>query len=424
MYGAVEREIARELLSTDVGNYQEVKAVRAQEKIDKLIKRLNREAIRWSKVAVPEAYEEGYDVSRTRLEILGAERDEEFNDRTHKQTVDFETDEMVDTLIRANQSIKMNVGMYFYLVRQTAQGLMQIQEFDFRDEEFISGLLDDAIIAGESRGRVKKLVTTHIKGEVGEGKFIQIRGRNYNMKKYADTVAKTRLRHVQTESVLNSCKEYKNDLVEVSDHGTDCIICIPYEGNIYSLSGKHPTYPYIEAYTPFHPRCQHHIRPTSEVALGLRDKQPSWKPSGTLEQANEWANESIVKQTLFHGTSVSNVSSIKSGGFSVTRMHGGAFGDGVYLTPSRGEASVYGKLLELKINVKSLYRVTSKGDYDKLWGWMKQSHKVATTPIGRTKAFHKLMRKYGYDGVAVGSEGNESMFVIFNPKNIMIIGQR
>ena len=37
MYGAMEREITKELLLTDVGNYQEVKAVRAQEKIDKLI---------------------------------------------------------------------------------------------------------------------------------------------------------------------------------------------------------------------------------------------------------------------------------------------------------------------------------------------------------------------------------------------------
>lgn len=270
MYEAVEKEVTRELLSTDVGNYQEVKAVKTQEKINGLIKMLNREAIRWSKAAVPEAYEEGYDVSRTRLEILGAQRDEEFNDKIHEQTVDFETDETIDVLIKANQSIKMNVGMYFYLVRQSAQGLMQIQEFDFRDEEFIADLLDDAIRAGESRGYAKKLITDHIKSEVGEGKFIQIRGRNYNMSSYADLVAKTRLRHVQTEAVLKSCKEFENDLVEVSDHGTSTPICMPYEGNVYSLSGKDSVYPYLEAYTPFHCRCQHHIRPTSLVALEAR----------------------------------------------------------------------------------------------------------------------------------------------------------
>ncbi|MCK4829210.1 hypothetical protein KA005_76510, partial [bacterium] len=84
--------------------------------------------------------------------------------------------------------------------------------------------------------------------------------------------AKTRLRTVQTKSVLNSCKEYDNDLVEVSAHGCDCIICEVYEGGIYSLSGRHTTYPYLDSYPPWHPRCQHHIRPTSEEALKARQQ--------------------------------------------------------------------------------------------------------------------------------------------------------
>lgn len=270
MYRIMEKEITREMLSVDIGNYREMKTVKTQEKIDRLIKMLNRSAMKWSKVAVPEAYNEGHEVAKTRLEILGAEKNEEFPEKTHERAVEFETDKMVDVLIEADLSIKINVGMYLYLVRQASRGLTQIQEFDFRDEEFIAGLLDDAIRAGETRGYAKRLVMDHIKAEVGEGKFIQIRGRNYNMSKYADLVAKTRLRTVQTEAVLNSCKQYENDLVEVSAHGTECLICIPYEGNIYSLSGNHPVYPLLDAYPPFHPRCQHNIRPTSEAALEWR----------------------------------------------------------------------------------------------------------------------------------------------------------
>ncbi len=271
IYGIVEKEIMKEMLSVDVGNYQEVKAVKAQEKINRLIKMLNKSATEWSKSAIPEAYDEGYEVARTRLEILGAEKDEEVSEKIHKQTINIEIDETIDVLIMANLSIKINVGMYFYLMRQGSQQLLQIQEFDFRDEEFISGLLDDAIRAGETRNYAKNLVMDHIKSEVGEGKFIQIKGRNYSMKKYADTVAKTRLRHVQTESVLNASKEYNNDLVEVSDHGSEFVdICLEYEGGVYSLSGKHPVYPYLSVYPPFHMRCQHHIRPVSEEALEAR----------------------------------------------------------------------------------------------------------------------------------------------------------
>lgn len=272
IYRIIEREIMKELLLTDIGNYQEVRAVKTQEKIDRLIKMLNRSALEWAKSAVPEAYDKGYEVAQTRLEIFGAEKNDEFNKKTHEQSIDFEVDTMMDDLIKANLSIKISVGMYLYLVRQGSQGLKQIQEFDFRDEEFIADLLDDAIRAGETRTYAKNLVMDYIKAEVGEGKFIQIRGRNYNMEKYADLVAKTRLRHVQTESVLNSCKEYDNDLVQVSDHGTETPICLPYEGNVYSLSGKSSAYPYLDAYPPFHPRCQHHIVPTSEVALGIRGR--------------------------------------------------------------------------------------------------------------------------------------------------------
>lgn len=271
IYGAAERKIKNELLLMDIGNYKELKAVKMQENIDRLIKILNRMAIKWAKTAVPEAYRKGYDVAVTRLEILGARKDEEFPEKTHGQAIELEADETMNDLIKANQSIKMNVGMYLYIMRKSAQGFMQIQEFDFRDEEFIAGLLDDAIRAGETRAYARKLVMDHIKSEVGEGKFIQIRGRNYNIRKYADLVAKTRLRTVQTEAVLNSCKEYDNDLVEVSDHGSEFVdICLEYEGNVYSLSGKHPTYPYLPAYPPFHARCQHHIRPTSEAALEWR----------------------------------------------------------------------------------------------------------------------------------------------------------
>lgn len=272
IYYEAEREIAKQLSLFDIGNYQELRAMKTQERIDNLIKRLNRTAIKWARSSVPEAYKKGYDVSITRLEILGAMKNDEFPEKTHEQSIENEADITMDVLIKANQSIKMNVATFLYLARQAAMGLSQFQAFDMRDEELIAGLLDEAMTEGETRGTAYKLIREHFRQEFGEAKFIRINGRNYNLRKYADNVAKTRLRTVQTKAVLNSCKQYENDLVEVSDHGTTCVICIPYEGNVYSLSGSHPVYPFLDAYTPFHNRCQHHISPTSEVALEWREK--------------------------------------------------------------------------------------------------------------------------------------------------------
>ena len=272
IYGTVEREIAKEMALMDIGNYRELKAISTQEKINGLISMLNRAAIKWSKEAVPEAYEKGYAVSKTRLEILGVQKDEEFNDKTHRQAIEYQINETMDVLIKANQSIKQNVATFLYLARTAARGLSQFQAFDMRDEEFIDELLGDALRAGETRGYAMRTVKEYFSERFGDAQFITINGRNYNLRSYADLVAKTRLRVVQTEAVLNSCKEFDSDLVQVSDHGTDCQICLEYEGNVYSLSGKSSAYPYLDSYPPWHPRCQHNISPTSEIILEARER--------------------------------------------------------------------------------------------------------------------------------------------------------
>lgn len=272
IYGTVEREIAKEMALMDIGNYRELKAVKTQEKIDGLVKMLNKAAIKWSKEAIPEAYERGYAVSKTRLEILGVRKNEEFNDKTHRQAIEHQINETMDVLIKANQSIKLNVATFIYLARQAARGLSQFQAFDMRDEELIDELLGEALRAGETRGFASRIVREYFAEKFGDAQFIRINGRDYNLRKYADLVAKTRLRVVQTEAVLNACKEYENDLVQVSDHGTECPICIPYEGNVYSLSGRSSAYPYLDDYPPWHPRCQHNISPTSEVVLEARER--------------------------------------------------------------------------------------------------------------------------------------------------------
>ena len=272
IYGVIEREIAKKMASVDIGNYRELGAFSVQEEINGLIKMLNRSAVKWSTKAVPEAYEKGYAVAKTRLEILGIQKDREFQNKTHRQAIERQINITMDVLIRANQSIKLNVATFLYLVRQTVRGLSQFQAFDVMDEEFIDELLGDALREGETRGYAMKAVREYYRERFGDAQFIRINARNYNLRSYADLVAKTRLRVVQTEAVLNTCREYDNDLVQVSDHGCDCQICLEYEGNVYSLSGRSSAYPYLDSYPPWHPRCQHNISPTSEVVLEARER--------------------------------------------------------------------------------------------------------------------------------------------------------
>lgn len=275
IYGTIGKDIARELSLFDIGDFKELKAMKTEEEIDRLIKRLNRSVIKWADTSIADAYRKAYMISRTRLEILGAERDKEFPPITHKNAIGDWTDKTIDGLLRANMSIKPNISIYLYLVRQASKQIMQIQAFDLRDEEIIAGLLDDAIREGSSRGELESILRVHFKRDLYERKFIYINGKNYDMIKYSRMVARTRMRIVQSEAVKNACQQFNNDLVEISSHGTTCRsnICQQFEGNVYSISGKTPGYGVIPEWPPFHPNCEHSAAPTSEVALETRGRR-------------------------------------------------------------------------------------------------------------------------------------------------------
>jgi len=269
-YRVMANLLKDDLLTLDVETFKETKAISLQRKVDSIVRRMNRFSVKWSNESALESYRTASMITRTSLSILGAKKNMNFDNKIHSQSIERGGDVTADFLIKANRSININIGTYIYLVRQAAKTATQIQAFDLRSEDIISGLLDDTVKAGGSRQNLMRLIRIHFKREIYQKKFININGRNYNMISYAETVARTRLRIIQSEAVKNLCTQYDNDLIEISDHGTDCDICREYEGNIYSISGKHPTYPFMEGWPPYHPRCEHSAGPTSEEAITVR----------------------------------------------------------------------------------------------------------------------------------------------------------
>ena len=271
VYHRTQREIGMVLLSVDPANFRELNAIKAQERIEALIRNLNRISIRWAKESVPIAYEKSYIVARTSLEILGAKRDKSFHTNIHRFTIDEYIEKTMKDLITANQSIKINVNMYLYLVRRASAGLMQIQAFGLADDEVISEIIMDTIEMGEARSYASTRIYEYLRLQLLDGKFISKSGRNYNLRDYSKMVARTELRRAQTDATKNACKEYQNDLVQWSRHANPCPECAEFEGQIYSLSGNHPIYPFLSWEPPLHPNCEHDISPTSEVAIEYRE---------------------------------------------------------------------------------------------------------------------------------------------------------
>ena len=253
IYFQAQKEIRMILLSVDVANFRELNAISAQERINAIIRKLNRLSIKWAKESVPQAYVKSFVIAKTKLEIMGADRDKSFNTRIHRFTIDNDIEETIKTLVSANQSIKINVNTYLYLTRRASMGLMQIQAFSIADDEIISEIIMDTIELGEARAYASSRIHEYLRLQVLDGKFISKSGRNYNLRDYSKMVARTELRRAQTDAVKNTCREYENDLVQWSSHANSCPICAPYEGHIYSLTGRNPRYPLLTAEPPLHP---------------------------------------------------------------------------------------------------------------------------------------------------------------------------
>lgn len=272
-YAKAQDEMIGILSDIDLAGFGEVGAMRVRQRIDRLIIRLNRFAVRWAVKSVRQAYRESAKKTEVKLRILGAEKRPMASER-EKATVAKYADRIMDHLFQANGSIRQSLEQYMALARRASYGLGQMQHFSFKPHffSFIDDIIQKALLVGESMQKTARIIRDRLVGEIQRGQIIRVGNRNYRARYYAEMVARTEMRDAQSDAVKDKCEEYDNDLVEVSDHGTVCPICESYEGKVYSLSGKSLRYPKLPDQPPWHPNCEHHISPTSEIALEFREK--------------------------------------------------------------------------------------------------------------------------------------------------------
>ncbi len=271
-YGIMGNKIKDELLRLDPLTFSKTVAISVQKNIEKLVDKMNRRVIQWADKTMPETYRDAAEIAKTTLNALGAVKDEDYDTKIHTETVKDQEKFTEKDLIKANLSINANIAIYIYLVKQAHNDILQIQAFDLGDEEIFTELLRKTAAEGGSRQDLQRLIRIHLNRDLYEKKFIKIGSRNYDMTKYAKMVARTTIRDVQSEAVKNMATQFDNDLIEISDHGTETPICIPFEGNTYSINGKTKGYETLSRWPPFHPNCEHFASPTSVEAIEVRGR--------------------------------------------------------------------------------------------------------------------------------------------------------
>lgn len=275
VYKNISDDIIRDLLSVDLLNYTEIKANEIRKKTDANIRRLNTIALKSSKILIPDAYNLAQKRSVTSLRILGADLlDSPELEKAHDLSIQKDIDKTSALLISANGSIRKTTESYLFFTKQISGDLMQLEEFgggviSEEDQEAILTRISRSVTVGKSRGAVSRQIRDRIKGLLDDAQLIEINDRYYRIDKYAKMLARTEMRFSQSDATVNTCNQYGNDLVQVSDHGTTTEICEEFEDEVYSISGKDSDYSMLIAWPPFHPNCKHFLTPTSKEAIAF-----------------------------------------------------------------------------------------------------------------------------------------------------------
>lgn len=248
---------------------------RALKEIQHSVLLLNDQVRMWAPGAIRTAYEDTASVARTRLEMMGAKRNPRYNqDRNEKKIV-----ALVKTVSRdffkANLTIEKTARKFLSLMSMASAKVVRakLQAFDSNEvRSWLDDLINEGTAANESRSKLYAQIRDKLLAQLKGEDFININGRNYNLRDYSELVAGVRMREAATEATLNSAEEYGQDLVEIPDDGSPCEECADIQDKVYSVSGDDPDYPELtdDITPPIHPRCRHYIRIVSREILARR----------------------------------------------------------------------------------------------------------------------------------------------------------
>lgn len=112
----------------------------------------------------------------------------------------------------------------------------------------------EGAIVGRGRQKTAARIEEELK-ERGVKAFRDAAGREWSLSRYANMAANATMHEATTVATLTRLVENGIDLARISDHNSNCEICGPFEGKVYSITGQTPGYLLLEEAPPFHPFC-------------------------------------------------------------------------------------------------------------------------------------------------------------------------
>ena len=284
VYERAQKRIRTALTSAALTDFQQFRYAEHAAQVETIIDALNLVRRDLAKGIIAPSYETGINITEWALEQAGRTPGRvEMGSVVHTTAVEAVTEQMVLDLATANESL-----------RTSALRILRLTQQKVLDERQINELISEGIVQGETRVAVSRRLTWKLQEELEEGAKIVINGRNYDPKKYAELVARTRTREAVTEGAIRSAEEFGVFLFQWSVHENACPVCQQYQGKVYAMT-EGTGFPLLTVRPPAHPRCEHTL-----LAYVLGSDETSLLPADAKE--NEALKRlSRSKQAFIHG---------------------------------------------------------------------------------------------------------------------------
>lgn len=238
---------------------------------------LDNKAKIWTNQVISDFYNAGADAVDSYLKNNGLDTGfSQLNTRAIQTLIDNCYDKLNDANNFIGRRIKDAVGQAG--IDAVAQKLAQGQTVNQCKKNLVQALIDEGITCIKDR-----------------------RGRNIDLKSYAEVVARSTTREATNTATLNQLQNHGYDLVKMSKHSPTCSICAIYQGRVYSISGKSSDYPPLDTaysgdYANIHPDCAHVLEPyipaladdpEGDKEFSNRSFELSGKDKSMLEQYNK-----------------------------------------------------------------------------------------------------------------------------------------
>jgi hypothetical protein len=271
-YRAAERTILEELAKGALSDWGTAFRQQQLSQIHAVLEGLNDTTREWAQHYMPTIYQHGLDIVDGHLTPGGLSVAAHPGEvipmdlgmtRMHREAIATLVENVATALGAANsycgQRLEDIMARAERMVRIGAKGAEEAlaEQLAIRDASLQA--LTKAFAQGQTAKQAKKQMLAEL-DERGITSFVDKAGKEWDLERYAEMVARTVSQEAQRHAVQNRMLERGYDLIQVSEHGGACEKCRPWEGKVLSLTGKTEGYPTVDAAFGaglFHPDCGH-----------------------------------------------------------------------------------------------------------------------------------------------------------------------